>query len=307
MSPESSIVTFTSVMGPNGERFSALREKRKSRGVYWADGTPKKRRARIRGMTWKLWLVVAVIAFLVMATLAIGLGIGLSRNNNGRGGQGQGNDAQGGNSNGAGDGNIDTLTPVFPAGTYSITTNLFNISTACTNLSSIWTCAPGQTLRSGGLNASQVGLSWVVTQNNITGNDGDNSGFSISSVTNPFALQFNNTPLTLREAGTENEHWGFEARVSKRVRPNEDVAGNNVAVECDYTQAQLTGRLFTRRQPDAAFVDGPGSWPGAVEAEESSEIEGECFETRNGVRGARVDVGVGPGVCTCTYGDSDPG
>lgn len=264
-------------------------------------------------MTRRLWLAVLVIAFVAMVVLAIGLGVGLSQNNGDNDDQGQanGNGANnaGGNGGGAGNGTVDNGTLALPAGVFSITTNLLNVSTACTNISETWSCAPGQTFQQGGVNASQVGLVWTVSQNNLTEeSDGDeDNGFSISSLDNPFSLQFNNTPLTLREQGTENEHWGFEVRVKKRVKPRGDITGNNVAVECDYSQAQLAGRLFTRRQPDSVFEDGEGGWPGAVEVDESSEIEGECFEIRNGVRGDRVNVGVGPGECLCSYGDSDPG
>lgn len=259
-------------------------------------------------MTRKLWLILLVIAFVAMAVIAIGLGVGLSRNNgnNDGQGQGQGNGADNGGNDGAGEGAGNNTEPVLPAGVFIITTNLLNISTACTNISETWSCAPGQTFQQAGVNASQESLTWMVSQNNLT-DDNDDDGFSISNIDNPFGLQFNNTPLTLREQGTENEHWGFEVRVSKRAKPNRDITGRNIAVECEYSQAQLAGRLFTRRQADSVFQDGEGSWPGAVEAEESSEIEGECFEVRNGVRGDRIDVGVGPGECSCSYGDSEPG
>lgn len=259
-------------------------------------------------MTWKMWFATIVIGFVIMAILAIGLGIGLTRNDGGGDDNNSQSGAAGGNDGtGAGEGDVDNPTASFPAGVFSITTNLFNLSSACTNVSETWECAPGSTVQQGGLNASQFGLVWTVSQNNVTDEARGDDGFSISSVTNPFSLQFDNTPLTLREEGSENEHWGFQVQANKRVRPQNDLTGTNVAVECDYRRAELTGRLFTRRQPDPAFADSGGSWPGAVEVVESSEIEGECFEIRNGVRGARVDVGVGPSTCSCIYGDSEPG
>ena len=309
-SPNGSVVSFGSVTGPNGERFSALREQRKSRGVYWAEGTKRRQWCGLRGMTWKLWAALLTVVVLALVLLAVGLGVGLSRN---RGtGDGDGNNAAddgdaAGNGNGvAGEGGGD-VQPVFPAGTFDITTNLMNVSTACSNVSAAWNCAPGPTLVQGGVNASQIEMVWTITQNNVTQGAESDDGFSISSGGNPFSIRFDDAALTLREQGTENEHWGFEALVSKRVKPDVDITGRNVAVECDYDQVELAGRLFTRRQADEALADGEGSWPGAVEVDQRSSAEGACFEVSNGVRGPQVAVSAGSADCTCAYGDSGLG
>ncbi|KPI42870.1 uncharacterized protein AB675_2077 [Cyphellophora attinorum] len=309
-SPASSILTFHSVRGPQGERFSQLRDKRQSHGVYWADGTVKKphRWCGIRGMSWKMWAVILVVLVLVFGVTAVGVGVGLSSRNggHGKGGSNAGfDDLNNGGDQGAGNGGNQAQ---FPAGVFKIMTNLANVTTSCTNVSATWNCAPGagQTFWDAGANSSAVTVVWKIRQANLTeGLEGN--GFVVTSADDPFALRFRNVSITLRETGGENEHWGFETRVRKRVRPSVDITGRNVAVECDYNSVTLRARLFTRRQSDAGLAGGEGAWPGAVETEESSEIEGSCAEVRNGVRSDDVDVGVGPGQCSCAYRNFDPG
>jgi hypothetical protein len=259
-------------------------------------------------MSWRLWALMLMIAIVVMATLAIGLGVGLTRNdgndNNSRGaGNGSGNDPkQGGSATG---GNEGELQPGSPAGRFIITTNLLNTSTACTNVSQTWNCAPGPALNQAGINASSLSVVWTVTQENVTSPAADDDGFTISSVDEPFGLQFDDIALILRENGTTDEHWGFEATVRKRVRPVGDITGRNVAVECEFDAVTLSGRLFTKRQPDNGRAGPLGSWPGAVDIEESTRDAGQCFEVRNGVRGDRVDIRPGDGSCECSYADFD--
>jgi hypothetical protein len=249
-----------------------------------------------------------MIAIVVMATLAIGLGVGLTRNgnndNNGREAvNNAGNDPNGG---GAGvGGNEGGIQPEFPAGRFTIVTNLLGIRTSCTNVSQTWNCAPGQTLDEGAVNASSLSVVWTVTQNNVTNSAAVDDGFAISSVDDPFALQFEDVALTLRQIGAADEHWGFDATVTKRIRPVGDITGRNVAVECEYDAVTLSGRLFTTRQPDSGRAGPLGSWPGAVEVEESTRDAGQCFEVRNGVRGNRVETVSEEGACECSYADFD--
>lgn len=256
-----------------------------------------------------MWAVVLVLLILVFGIIAVGVGVGLSRGNGAKsaanaqdGGTGDvNNDTPGANGS-----NIDNG-PLFPAGTFRIMTNLRNVTTSCTNVSATWNCAPGaaQTFWEAGINSSAITVVWKVRQENLTeGSEGN--GFRITSVDDPFALRFSNVPLTLREIGTENEHWGFEAQVRKKVRPFVDVSGRNAAVECIYDSVNLEARLFTKRQPDDGLSGGTDAWPGAVETAESSEIEGQCAEISNGERGQEIDVGVGPAECVCAYSNLDP-
>lgn len=245
-----------------------------------------------------MWAVVLLVLILIFGIIAVGVGVGLGQANN--------NDNANLGSNGGGVVNEDPPPienqPVFPAGAFRISTNLRNVTTSCSNVSASWNCAPGaaQTYWEAGVNSSAITVLWKVNQNNLT-EGAEGNGFAISSAGDPFALRFSNASLTLREAGGENEHWGFETRVKKRVRPWVDISGRNAAVECDYDNVELSARLFTRRQPAEGLGGGDDAWPGAVEVEERSEIEGSCAEVRNGVLGQRVAVGTGPAECLCSY------
>ena len=255
-------------------------------------------------MSWKMWAVVLLLLFLVFGVIAVGLGVGLGMNGGngqaagqsgvaGNGSPGQGTNP-GGNNNGG--------QSQFPAGIFKIMTNLRNVTTGCTNVSATWNCAPGagQTFWEAGVNSSAITVVWKIRRT-------DEGGFTVSSADDPFALRFSNASLTLREAGTESEHWGFEAQVKKRVRPFKDVSDRNAAVECEYDRVTLRARLFDRLQPDVDLSEAGDAWPGAVETEEVSEIEGSCAEVRNGVLGQQISVGVGPGECVCGYSTLDLG
>lgn len=314
LSPGSSLLTFSSVKGPNGERFSALREKRLSHGVYWPDSSPTKSAAccGVRGMSWKLWAAVLILLVITFGVIAVGVGVGVGlggdRDGNVANGRADNDNAPAGNMTSGTAGGDPNQPPrmLFPVGTFAIMTTLRNVSTACSNISATWSCASGagQTFWEGINNSSVTTVIWTVTQNNATG-DADDDGFRISSSNDPFALRFSGAPLTLREVGGRNEHWEFVSRVRKRVRPAVDVSGRNVAVECDYDSVDLTGRLFTQRPSDPALGGGTSAWPGAVDVEEISTIQGSCAEVQNGVRGRQIPVTRGGGECHCMYSGAE--
>lgn len=147
--------------------------------------------------------------------------------------------------------------------------------------------------------------------------------FTVSSSPNPFSITFPNTTLTLVDQGMMTERYTFTVSVDKVVIPQ-----GSQNVNCYYNDTKFSANMYTRlgqipagqsvtsasaSSPAAtptggAYSGGFQNWPFAVEVTQSFQGGADvpdCYEMKNGKKGARVDRGVGEkspvDQCTCYY------
>jgi len=210
----------------------------------------------------------------------------------------------------------------FPAGSYTFTTFLDTVKTACTSNSASWKCEPSVTYSENPTN-SEATFNWIIAAS------GPN--FTIASTDNPFAINFSNATLSLLDPGSADERYTFTTTVQKVVFPS-------FAVKCFYNTTQFTADLYTKKAKSypsnstsasatasaagAAETNGAAGapaggafaeWNFAVYATQS--IGGgvdvpECYNLNNGQTGSRVTSGytVEPAgdFCSCAYKNYHP-
>lgn len=147
-------------------------------------------------------------------------------------------------------------------------------------------------------------FTWVITK------AGD--GFSIASTNNPWSLNFDQTPLAMVDAGTDDERYQFNAALNKVTVPS-------VGVNCFFNDTNLEGSLYTKKAPnylqaspvdplDTASRDDFTPWPYAVDIRQTiggGETVPECFRLQANQRGDRITDGFTPqpdsSICSCEY------
>ncbi|KAL9022206.1 MAG: hypothetical protein Q9185_000606 [Variospora sp. 1 TL-2023] len=136
-------------------------------------------------------------------------------------------------------------------------------------------------------------FTWVITK------AGD--GFSIASTNNPWSLNFDQTPLAMLDAGTDDERYQFNAALNKVTVPS-------VGVNCFFNDTNLEGNLYTKKAPNylqASPVDPSNTasrddftpWPYAVDIRQTiggGETVPECFRLQANQRGDRITDGLTP-------------
>lgn len=216
----------------------------------------------------------------------------------------------------------------FPIGSYTFTTFLDTTSANCTSNPASWKCEPSVTYASSPTNA-QATFNWIISAADSNSSSGSN--LTISSTDNPFVIDFSDAPLTLADAGTDNERYTFSITVAKAVFPSFNV-------KCDYNDTQFTANLYTNKPKSypgnstsatptssaagAAATGGAAgapaggafaNWNFAVDAEQS--IGGgvdvpACYSLVDEEPGNRVTAGydVMPAAdfCSCAYKNYDP-
>ena len=204
-------------------------------------------------------------------------------------------------------------------GSWTFTTFLSTVSTNCTSNPHSWTCEPAQTYAQSPSGAEAT-FNWIITDATPT-----SKNFSISSSNNPFSVTFENTTLTLVDAGTATERYTFKAgSVPKISYPSPNI-------KCYYNQTTFSGDLYTKKpkaypsgaaassstsaapsaaatntnsDQDAQYAD----WGFAVDAAQSMgggvDVP-DCYNWNNGVDGSRVMAGyeIQPmsSFCSCAY------
>lgn len=287
---------YNDVTGPNGEKFTELRRNHR----------PPRRGGFVRLACIGLIVVAIIIA------LAVGLGVGLTRKSTNNSKPYTGPNAPSGSN----------LT--FPSGSYSLTTFLSVVSTACTPNPATWRCYPYQTYNESTTGAMTT-FNWVIdpTAADLSGKGTSNTTYIISSSDNPFALTFTNATLSLENAGSENEAYTFEVPMQKIVVPSSPLTADNAATECYYNNTQFSAKLYTKMaktypvqagsasgnpDPDPSAIF--GEWPYAVEVQQF--IDGgsgvpDCYKVVNGVKGERISIGdtTIDDSCECLYMNYD--
>lgn len=197
----------------------------------------------------------------------------------------------------------------FPAGSYSISTFLSTISTACAANPSTWRCYPYTTYNDSAT-GSLTTFNWI-----ITSTDRSNANFLISSTDNPFALSFANASLTLVDSGSSSEAYTFTVpTLQKVVIPTEALTPDGMTDTCYFNNTVFTAKLYTKMPktyPAAGTgasgikeVDGQG-WPYAMSAQQTiSAGTGvpDCYKSVDGADGDHVGLAaLGSGQCACAY------
>ncbi|KAK4160961.1 hypothetical protein QBC43DRAFT_108774 [Cladorrhinum sp. PSN259] len=220
---------------------------------------------------------------------------------------------------------------LFPAGSFSFTTALSNISTSCTSSSlqsssQTWKCFPYALLQ-------PATYHWTISAPN-------SHTFIISSsppARNPFAPAFQNITMKLVDGNQYTERLTFSVPIPKAVSAEvETQGGKKVVATCWFNSTVLSATLWTRVR--ASFPENITSvvvpantaapswspWPFAVEVSERTRgaDKGECRDSRGNVvavvsgNGTSTSEGGGEadgneqqpgGECGCGYKNFDLG
>ena len=216
---------------------------------HWNDATPLPRRLRFMGKVrgnkqiarrggWKRLLILILILIILIIAVAVGLGVGLSQRHNS---SSPGSSSSAGETGGTGDSNT---TSVFPEGSYEFNVYSTLALTACTSITSTWSCYPYTLYQSGNRDNSVAQYNWVISPG-----DSQNppQSFNISSNQDPFNVNFLNVPLTLQNQGTADEYYGFELRTIKKVIPDTSISPDGRQTICYYNNTLLRAELYTRK------------------------------------------------------------
>ncbi|KAL8733021.1 MAG: hypothetical protein Q9166_002419 [cf. Caloplaca sp. 2 TL-2023] len=206
----------------------------------------------------------------------------------------------------------------FPAGSYTLTTYLSTVQTDCTSKPSDWSCYPYHTYAESPSEAL-ANFTWVITHSS-------NDNFAISSTDNPWSVNFDSTPLTKVDVGTENERYRFSTELNKITIPI-------IGVNCYFNGTTLEGNLYTTKARNYPFSSDtmnttsstapakltPASsnnfqpWPYAIDIRQSvggGQNVPQCFRLdRNNQPGDRITEGIIPrpesSECSCEYKNFD--
>ncbi|KAI4171153.1 MAG: hypothetical protein LQ348_006984 [Seirophora lacunosa] len=264
--------------GPKGEKLSDVRN--------------NKHIARRGG-----WRRICLIAFLLIA-LIVGLTVGLTIGLRKRDSKPPVSPQSSGNTT-----PLPDTTGPFPAGSYTLTTFLDTVQTGCSSRPEDWSCFPKTTYQESPLEAT-ANFTWVITKS------GD--GFSVASTNNPWSINFGETPLTMVDAGTDNERYQFNTALDKITIPS-------IGVNCLFNDTNLEGKLYTKKAPtylssspldasNSAPKDNFMPWPYAVDIRQSiggGQTVPQCFRLQGNQRGDRITNGITPqpesSACSCEY------
>ncbi len=209
-------------------------------------------------------------------------------------------------------------TNLFPAGSYSFTAALTNISTGCTSNASTWRCYPFSTYQPSTPDLSSATFYWIIEP--VT-----TYSYVISSSDNPFAPSFANVSLTLEDANLDTERFTFEFTMKKPVTTSAPLeVGNDKAAVCWFNQTVMSATIWTRIRAsypaNITSVEAPvnatnvfAPWPFKVEVNQGQGGAGksnsapDCRDSRGRPMGGdlRPDVNEtsdGAGTdCSCRY------
>jgi hypothetical protein len=193
----------------------------------------------------------------------------------------------------------------FPVGTYSFSTFLDTVITDCTSDPNTWTCFP-YTIYNDDHSKALSTFNWVI-------NEASKGSYSISSIENPFAINFQNVAMKIVDKGGDNERYQFQLQMEKNVVPSSPITSDGSASTCYYNSTTMTGYLYTKRAKDYPSADETSgnatyqSWPYAVRVEQTAaggEDAPNCYQTTNGILGARVGNFTAEDattLCSCLY------
>jgi len=192
----------------------------------------------------------------------------------------------------------------FPIGSWSMVTFLNTVYTNCTSDPATWTCFPYTIYANNPVQAGAT-FNWIVSAGSKP------STYVISSTNNPFAIEFQNAPMTLKNAGTSSEHYWFQITMDKQVSPSKAIAPDNSAATCFFNGTTFTGFLYTKvasgYPPNGQSTGGTyPQWPFAVRAEQTmSGGDGvpNCYQSKDGNLGQKIPLNTTAfgDLCDCLY------
>ncbi|KAK8121955.1 hypothetical protein PG984_010625 [Apiospora sp. TS-2023a] len=262
---------------------------------------------------WYRAALIVVLAACTIAALTVGLILGLRQRNN--------------SNPSATPSDQEGKQPVlFPAGSYSFTTALYDVKTDCTTNNSTFRCYPFKTYnKSRPELESDVSATyfWTISQHEVNA-----WAYSISAAPNPFVPQFTNLSLTQLDANQPGERLTFNFRMhGAAVVPTTALSNNNSdnrAATCYYNDTLVTGTIWTRRPAEfpanltTPVSNGGGKgktltastafdpWPYAVQVVQSTRDAPDCRDAEGNPVGG--DFGLPPGregECSCSYANFD--
>jgi hypothetical protein len=179
--------------------------------------------------------------------------------------------------------------------------------TNCTSNPNTWTCFP-YTLYSSDASEALTTFNWIISAGTKSGT------YQISSTNNPFAINFQNSPLTLTDTGLDTEHYQFQIEMNKEVIPTAALTDDNSASACFFNSTTFTGYLYTKMAKTYPTSSQTGVnaayplWPFATRAEQTagggSNVP-NCYKTANGNIGERITQNLiaedTTTLCSCLY------
>lgn len=191
----------------------------------------------------------------------------------------------------------------FPAGAYSISSFLTNVTTACTSNAATWLCYP-YTIYADSSTASTAAWDWIIEPR-------DNSpNFVVSSTANVFSIVFSNATLSLEDPGLPSEHYAFSIAIPKTTKPREALTDANVQATCSFNDARLAAKLYTKAgsdtEPSTANTTIQGQtympWPYRVDIVQTSSSGADAVECADARGQSLGDFNVKAGQeCRCLY------
>lgn len=202
-------------------------------------------------------------------------------------------------------------------GQYTLDTHLESVATNCTSNTTAWTCAPYHTYDESP-SRSKVIFNWIISPSA----PGSPNNLSISSIPNPFSIQFSGAALALVDQGLQTERYTFSIPVDKIVVPKEAINA-----KCYYNGTTLEGELYTRLKQvssDTSYTStissaspastatpysrGQKNWPYAVNITQfiggGTEVP-DCYRVQNGRQVERLAQGLeakaSTDTCSCLY------
>ncbi|KAL8709673.1 MAG: hypothetical protein Q9220_005613 [cf. Caloplaca sp. 1 TL-2023] len=271
--------------GPKGEKLSDVRN--------------NKHIARRGG--WRRICLIALLVVTLIVALVMGLVFGLQKKNSSKSSQPQ-------SSGVASSPSAENTTDPFPAGSYTLITYLDNVQTACTSKPQDFSCYPSHTYAESPSEA-MANFTWIITR--------ENGGFVVSSANNPWSVNFDSTPLTILDVGSDEERYQFNTSLDIQTIPD-------LGVSCFFNNTNLEGNLYTKKTQnypvsgtatssaaaasDSATRNDFGAWPYAVDIRQSvggGQNTPECFRMDNGQQGDRITEGLTPqsssSMCSCEW------
>ncbi len=200
--------------------------------------------------------------------------------------------------------NSTTNTTTFPAGSYSFSTFLDTVSTACTNNTAAWMCYPFS-IYSESPSESSATFDWIISADPKTP-----KSYTISSTPNSLSVDFSNLPLSLLKAGQDDEHYFLQTTISKSTNPTSQLGNDNVAATCYFNSTTFQAYLYTKMEKtylgnstNATDTSAYSPWPYAVKIEQvigAGEGTPDCVGP-DGQNVGDFSVQDGTQLCDCLY------
>ncbi|KIW08576.1 uncharacterized protein PV09_00540 [Verruconis gallopava] len=263
---------------------------------------------------WKRVLLVCGVLLICIIAIAVGTAIGLKQSNKSSTNS-QSSDAtpasagaasQSGTATATGALATNTQVPSgFPAGTYSFTTFLDTVNTDCTSDPATWSCYPYTIYNNDHVKALST-FNWVIKEAS------SKASYEISSLQNPFDINFQNAAMNILDKGTDNERYQFQIQMDKSVVPSTSITNDGSSATCFYNSTTMTGYLYTKRAKDYPTSEETvnstyPAWPFSVRVEQTAaggEGVPNCYKTVDGSLGAQVGNFTAENattLCSCLY------